>query len=474
MLVIMQISKLVRSKGENSQTFFNFLSTAITSGIAFVTMPIFTRLLGAEQYGLYAIYHSWLTIFTCFIGVNVFSSLGTGHLKYKDRYLKFRGSILLEGTLLGIAACLFFACIYPILRPAFRYSYFMFAALLLHALASFVTGFSNTAWVYEKRAARNMVVSSTLLISTSVLSILLLLNWKYQTPLFYGRVIGLALPHVIIALVIWVVLFREGPSGYNNEYWRYGLHFGMPMVFHLLSHQVLGQSDRLMMQWFSVSNSEIGIYSFFYSFVAILTTILNALNTSWTPFLYDDLAKENYDVLNKKVKNYVQIFTVMCLGFLLLSREVMKLFANSEYWPGAPIVPILVVVVYCTFFYQFAVNYEFFKEKPKFVAMGTVFAAISNIILNAIMIPKWGMYGAAVATLISYAMLAVMHTTIVKTWKLKRYPLSFTPVITGLVIVIVGCAGYYVLSDYIWLRWMLAVIIGSYLIVNVYRRKTIF
>lgn len=470
----MQVSKLLESKGENSQTFFNFLSTVITSGIAFITMPIFTRLLGAEQYGLYSVYHAWLTIFTCFIGFNVFSSLGTGHLKYGSRYLKFRDSVLLEGTLFGGAICLLLACLYPIIKPAFRYSFFMFATLLLHGLASFVTGFSHYAWVYEKRAARNMVVSTLLLISTSVLSIALLLGWKHQAPLFYGRVIGLAIPHLIIAVVIWILLFKEYPSGYNKEYWRYGLHFGMPMVFHLLSHQVLGQSDRLMMQWMSVSNSDIGIYSFFYSFVAILSAVLNALNTSWTPFLYDDLAKENYDVLNKKVKNYVQIFTVMCLGFLLLSREVMKLFANSEYWPGAPLVPILVLVVYCTFFYQFAVNYEFFKEKPKYVAVGTVFAAVLNIILNAIMIPKWSMYGAAIATLISYAMLAILHTIIVKTWRIKRYPLLFTPVIVGLLIVIIGSVAYYVLSDYVWARWMLAVVIGSYLIIAVYRRKSIF
>lgn len=470
----MQIRGLLKSKGENSQTFFNFLSTIISSGIAFITMPIFTRMLGTEQYGLYSIYHAWLNIFICFIGLNVFSSIGTGRLKYQDRYVEFRSSILLEGTIGGVAIGLVLTCLYPLIKPAFGYDIAIFVLLIMNALAHYITAFANTCWVYEKKAAKNMVISSLLLISISAVSIYLLATWTSDKPLFYGRVFGNAIPHVIIAIVVWIWLFLEKPSGYKKEYWMYGLHFGLPMVFHLLSHQVLGQSDRLMMKWFLISNSEIGIYSFFYSFVAILTTILNALNTSWCPFLYDDLARENYDILNKKVIHYVQIFTTMCLGFLLLSHEVMKLFANSEYWSGAPLVPILVMVVYCTFFYQFAVNYEFFNEKPKYVAIGTVSAAVLNIILNAIMIPKLGMYGAAIATLISYAMLAVMHTIIVNTWKLEHYPLSLKPVFIGMLIVGIGCFAYFVLDDLIIVRWLLALTLGANLVISVYKRKTIF
>ena len=470
----MQIKGLLRSKGENSQTFFNFLSTLIHSGIAFITMPIFTRLLGTEQYGLYSIYHAWLTIFICFIGCNVFSSIGTGRLKYKDNYYEFRSSILLEGTALGIVAGLLLICVYPVIKPAFGYSIVIFAILILNALAQFSTSFANTCWVYEKRAALNMIVSTLLLISTSAVSIVLLVKWNSDQPLFYGRVFGNAVPHIILAILVWIWIFKDKPTGYNKEYWIYGLHFGLPMVFHLLSHQVLGQSDRLMMKWFSIPSSEIGIYSFFYSFVAILTMILNALNTSWCPFLYDDLAKENYDVLNKKVGHYVQIFATMCIGFLLVSREVMKIFANSEFWPGAPIVPILVLVVYCTFFYQFAVNYEFFCEKPKYVAIGTVSAAIMNIILNLIMIPKWGMYGAALATLLSYVMLAALHTVIVNVWNMKHYPLSIRPVVIGLMLVILGCIGYYFLADLLVIRWVLAAGIGICLTWSVYKRKTFF
>lgn len=463
------------SKGSNTQTFYNFLSTVMRSGIMFFTMPLFTRLLGAEQYGVYSIYASWLTIFICFMGVNVKAGLGTGFYKFGKDYYKFRSSTLVEGISIsaGFIAILLFA--YPIIGRYFRYSVFVFAILLVEAFAQFVIDFANLSWIYEKRAGSNMLLSISVLVLTSVLSVVLLVLWKGQAEnLYLGRVLGTAIPQIVIAMILGIILFKEAPYGYDRGYWRYSFLFGLPLVFHTLSQQVLGHSDRLMMQWFHIGNDDIGIYSFFFSYVAILTTILNALNNSWCPFLYDDLQKKNYQVLNGKVSNYVQIFTIMTLGFLMVSREVMWVFASSEYWRGADLIPLFVLIVFCSYIYQFAVNYEFFNAKPRIVALGTIMAASSNIALNALMIPRYGMYGAAIATLISYVMLAVMHTIVVKTWDLERYPLTYKPVLIGLGLTFIGCVAFYCLKDLIVIRWGIGVGLGFYLVHEVLKRKTIF
>lgn len=468
-------SNFLKSKGANTQTFYNFLSTMLRSGIMFITMPIFTRILGTEQYGLYSIYASWLTIFVCFMGMNVKSGLGTGLYKFKDDYPKFRSSTLVEGSLISAVIIIVAVLIYPLIKSIFGYPIFIFTILLFEAFAQFILDFANLAWIYEKKAASNMLVSIATLVLTSVLSIALIMMWNGDhDTLYYGRVIGTALPQVAIAIFVWAYIFKQQPYGFNKEYWKYSFLFGVPLVFHMLSQQILGQSDRLMMKWFGTGSGQIGIYSFYYSFVTILTTILNALNNSWCPFLYDDLAKRNYKVLDKKIGNYVQIFTVLCLGFLLVSREVMKIFANEEYWSGVNLIPILVLVTYCTYFYQFGVNYEFFNSRPRVVAIGTVVAAISNIILNSILIPPYGMFGAAIATLISYAILAAMHTIVVKTWKLEKYPLTYKPVVLGLLLVLIGCVVFYVAKDLMVIRWGLGVALGVYLVLSVYKRKTIF
>ncbi|MBP3198975.1 MAG: oligosaccharide flippase family protein [Butyrivibrio sp.] len=464
----------LKNKNENSQVFFNILSTILSSGIAFFTMPLFTRLLGAEQYGLFSVYNSWLLIFTCIMGLNVGAGIGTGYYRFSDNYSKFRNSTLLEGSTISVSMIVILLVLYPLLNKLYPYPFILFLFLLLQSFSQFVINIGSLTWTYEKKASVNLIVSSCTVLLTTGISIVLLLTWNSNEPLYYARVIGAAVPTIIIGLVVWIMLFAISPAGYNAEYWKFSFFFGLPMVFHQLSHQVLAQSDRVMMQMFDINGKEIGVYSFYYSLTAVLTTVLLALNNSWCPFLYDGLKEKDYDKLNRKVCNYVQVFTIIAMVFVMLCREVSMLFANEEYWSGMPLVPILVLVVYLTFIYQFAVNYEFFMAKPKYVAVGTTVAGVLNIILNALLIPRWGMYGAAIATLISYIILAVIHFTVVRLWKYDRYPLSYTPVMMGLAAVIAACIGYKLLDEFMFVRWGISICLSVYLVIQVFKRKTVF
>ena len=465
---------LLKIKNENSQVFFNFLSMALSSGIAFFTMPLFTRLLGAEQYGLFSVYNSWLQIFTCIMGLNVGAGIGTGYYRFSDDYLRFRSSTLAEGTIISLSMIVIMLVLYPVLNRLFPYPFVLFLLLLLQAFFQFVLNIGSLAWIFEKKAFVNLIVSFCTALLTTGASILLLLQWNHTTPLYYARVIGTAVPTIVIGGAVWIMLFSKCPSGYNAEYWKFSFFFGLPMVFHQLSHQVLAQSDRVMMQMFGVNGREIGIYSFYYSLTAVLTTILLALNNAWCPFLYDGLKAGEYDKLNRKVRHYVQVFTVIVIVFLMLCKEVSMLFAGEEYRSGLHLVPILVLVAYCTFIYQFAVNFEFFMAKPKFVAIGSTIAGIWNIILNIVFIPKRGMVGAAIATLISYAVLSIIHYTVVKRWKYSKYPLGYSPVMMGLAAVIIACIGFELLDSLLFVRWGIGICLSIYLVIQVWKRKTVF
>lgn len=461
-------------KTENSQVIYNFIGTVIRSGITFLTMPLFTRLLGSEQFGKYSVYVSWLNILVCFMGLSVYSSLGTGLYRYGSDYPRFRTSVLWEGTLIGLALAALLSVFSGALSAALGFPGFLIVVMSLEAFAQFLLNFADSAWTYEKKAFHNMILSVSVLATTTLLSVALLLLWGQAGELYYARVIGTALPQIATAAVLWVFFRKGGALEYNAEYWKYGLHFGIPIVFHLLSHQVLVQSDRIMMRQFSVPDSEIGIYSFFYTFTSVLSAVLAALNKAWCPVLYDLLDRGDTARLNEKIGHYVRLFSVLTCGFLLLSNEVAELFSSEEYWSGKPLTPILAMVVFCTFVYQFSVNYEFYRRKPQIAAIGTVSAALVNVALNFILIPAYGIYGAAAATLASYLALAAMHTVIVKRWRDERYPLRLSLFLKSTAAVLAGCVFSYFSADQPILRWCLAAFLGILLLADVGKRKSIF
>lgn len=465
--------KLFGKKSVNKITILNIISTFMLQGIAFVTTPIFTRLLGTEQFGMYSLFNSWVLILTCLMGFSVNSSIGTGIYTFKDKYIYFRNSVLLSSTLICLLELILISICIPILTKITGFSGWLIIILGVTTLSHYIVNFAQMAFIYEKKADNNLILSVSISIVSVVVSIFLIYK-ENDNSRYLGRIYGVATTYLVAAIIVWLLLFLKKPVGIKKEYLKYGIAVGFPIVFHSLSQQVLGQSDRVMMQWFGVNADKIGIYSLFYTISSVLVTILGALNNSWCPFYYDDLNEEKWNILNKKCKNYIELFTVLGIGFLFLSREVSYLMADESYWSGMNIIPILTFAVYFTFMYQFPVNFEFFHKKTKIIAIGTVGAGILNIILNAIMIPKWGMYGAAIATAISYLALFFAHYYIVIHMKEHPYHLNIKIFIPGLICMMIGAFLFYVFASYWYVRWGLGIILGCFELYRIYKRKSIF
>ncbi|WP_304580508.1 lipopolysaccharide biosynthesis protein [Dubosiella newyorkensis] len=457
----------------NRVTLLNIISTLLLQGIAFITTPLFTRLLGTTQFGTYSIFNSWVLILTCLMGAGISSSIGTGLYKFKNNYIVFRNSILLSSTLICLLEILIIILLSPFLSRVMGFSSGLVLLVGITAFAHYIVNFAQMAFIYEKKAGSNFILS----VSLSIISVLFSVFLIYQVDSnsrYLGRIYGVASIYLLVAIIVWLLLYLKKPTLVKKEYLIYGITVGFPIVFHSLSQQILGQSDRIMMQMFEIATAEIGIYSMFYTLSSVLSTVLGALNNSWCPFYYDDVSEEKWEILDKKCKNYIELFTVLSVGFLLLSREVSYIMADESYWSGLNIIPILALAVYFTFMYQFPVNFEFFYKKTKIIAIGTVGAGIFNIILNTVMIPMWGMYGAAIATALSYLALFFAHYYIVTHMKDHPYHLKIKAFVPGIIGMGIGSILFYVLSPWWYMRWGLGLGLGCFELFRIYKRKSIF
>ena len=90
------------------------------------------------------------------------------------------------------------------------------------------------------------------------------------------------------------------------------------------------------------------------------------------------------------------------------------------------------------------------------------------------MIPVWGMYGAALATAISYLALFFAHYFIVKHMREHIFHLKITMFIPGLVGMLLGTVLFYVLGPWWYVRWGIGIAIGSFELYRIYKRKAIF
>ena len=460
-------------KSINGTAALNIASTVLLQGVAFLSTPIFTRVLGVSQYGLYSVYNSWVTILACIMGLGTGAVLGTGMYAFKEKYYCFRSSTLLLGTLISLTLIALTMAFAPWVAKTLEYSALMLGLILIAAFSHYVVTFFQNACIYERKAVDNFVVSVLISVSTVGLSLLLITRYPWENK-YLGRVYGGTIPYIIVGVIVWIKIFFKEKTWLRRAYCRFALCVGFPVVFHSLAQNILGQSDRVMMQFAGIASSEIGIYSLFYSITMVLNTILSALNTSWCPFYYEDVDAQAWEKLDVKCKNYIELFTVLTVGFTLLSREGSYLMADESFRGGLNLIPILVFAVYFTFMYQFPVNFEFFHKRTKIIACGTIGAGVLNIALNACMIPAWGMYGAAIATSISYGALFIMHYVIVRRMKEHPYHLHARVFVPGLAAATGACILYFALADKWYIRWGMGCALGIYEIFRIYKRKTIF
>ena len=229
-----------------------------------------------------------------------------------------------------------------------------------------------------------------------------------------------------------------------------------------------------MLQQLLNDNGTVGIYSFIFTFVHILNIIWSALNNTWVPFYYDYVKQNNTEVIERKSKNYMFLYTALCIGFVLLSPEVVKLFSSEDFWSGMELIPIIAFSCYMVFLYSFPVNFEFYHKKTLLIACGTCSAAVVNIILNLLFIPWWGNIGAAATTAISYIMLFLFHQIIAKYVIKKGYHYSFSMFLPGICAMILVSVLFYVTIDLWYIRWPIGMILGVILFWRVYRNKSIF
>ena len=458
----------------NIVAFFNILGPIVLNGISFFTMPIFTRLLGTDNYGMYTIYYTWVNTFTILVSLQVMGTVGVANVRLEeDEKKKYYSSVLtLILITFGISMTIVMVGM-PLLEKYLGLPQIMIILMMVHSLGMAFVNFATIRYTYEKKAHITFAISVSIALLGIILSLLLLqLNYSKET-VYYGRAIGSAIPYIVIGGAFAAIFLFQGRTFYSVKYWKFCLPLCLPMVFHGLSQLILAQADKVMLKNM-MNNSVVGIYSFTFTFAHVMNIIYNAFDNTWVPFYYDDVKAENYEAIHRRSKNYIYVFTALSIGFILLAPDVIKLFAGKDFWTGISLIPVFVLANYMMFLYSFPVNYEFYHKKSIHIAIGTSAAAVINCILNYILIPKMGMAGAAVATLISYVMLWIFHHLVSKYFIGEHYHYTIKEFLPGLCVMIIASLVVFLFEESILIRWILAILVGLALMKHLWKTKSIF
>lgn len=451
---------------------YNVLSTVLVAGVNFLTIPIFTRMLDTDGFGIVNIYVAWVQICTVFVGLKADGSIGSAYANLDEREQdSYQLSVLLMGSLSFV--CILIASIVFLepLSSLLGMSRLLVVAMVLQSFGAFVVALFSMRFIFRKQPKSNFFMSVGVCLATTVLSIILIFCGVFGEEAYMGRVLGLSIPNLLLGIGLLGALLVKAP-GVKLSYWKFCLVLTLPLMFHGLSQLVLAQTGKIAIQQYQ-GNSMAGIYSIAVTVVSLMNAIYSALNNAFVPFMYDDLAgKTSEEIKQKHFRNYFTLFTLGMCAFVFMAPEILKILSTEAYWDAVRLLPPLMFGQYCVFLYSFPVNYEFFKMKTASIAVGTLGAAVLNIGLCVLLVPSIGMDGAAAATAVAYAFLFLFHFCIARFYLGDR---NYSPkwFLGGLILVGVMCLLCYPLDDFPLIRWAVGVVCLALVCLRVLKTRTI-
>lgn len=436
-------------------------------GCVFISLPIFTRLLSLSDFGIYNTYIAYEQLLMAILGLGLYGTIKNAKLDFKNKFNEYLSSAVFLSLLFWGLILLMLNIFYPAYKDFFRYSRLVMNCLLAQSFGAFLLHFYGTKLNVEFSYGVYLFLSGTNIIGNILLSILLILN-VFSNERYLGRILGSALPLILIAIFILVTVFRKGRTLYSKEYWSYAFRLGLPLIPHVVSQSLLAQFDRIMITNMS-GDTWAGIYSCMYTISTVIYIVGQSLENAWTPWVYFMLEQKREDKIRAAGKKYVLVFTLLTIGFMCVSPEIVRFAAGREYWTGTTLLVPLIMGNYFSFLYTLPVGVEYFHKKTGYISIGTISAALLNIFLNYLGISLFGYRAAAYTTAISQLALFAFHWRKSVRLNIKRvyelhYLLKCVLVITGIGTGLLFISKYTVISTVI--RYLIVLIISILLLLK--------
>ena len=419
-------ARVVAARILRASTVYGLANLGIRA-LNFLLLPIYTHFLTPSDYGVMVLAETLAAFLISILSLGFDASLQRLYFRHVDdskALSGYVGSVLKFALLLEIAFLILALTIGPRLQHAlapttavpFRY----IAMALATAVATQFVGYRLVLYQAERRPWGYAILSLLSFGLTASLTIALVVYARRGvTGMLGGKLIAAA-----ICLMIALFLARHAlGSRFHWAYVRETIAVGAPLVPHLLMALGLISADRFILAYYR-DLREVGLYAIAYTLGMVMSLITMSLSQAWAPIYYDLARKgeQGRQVLSKMCAGLIVMLTaVACFG-ALIAQDFVAHFLDHRYAAAGRVVPwIIGAYLAHSLFSMFAL--AIMQARRTTLIMGASFVAfLGNTALNFALIPRWGMYGAAYATMIAYVVEAlVMYLLAQRTFRLNYH-----------------------------------------------------
>lgn len=373
----------------------------LNAAIPFLLLPILTRYLGPTEYGILAVAQALTGLFTPLFGLGIAQALNRQFFESTDFKVNVGVGIAVITILspFTFTVLLAIGTLFPFLVPI---APFWFGITILIAFSAAFHHLVLSQFQIRELPLYYILFTMCVTASEIILAIFLVvylgLDWE-------GRLVsqasvltmGVLLSAVIFKLKNWVSFRRD------YEVAKTLVSYGLPLVPQQIALWTIALSDRFYLAAHHDA-AMVGVYSVASQVSNVIALVFSSIALAWTPQLFRKLQSKDSITPQKQLTLFVIALALGCSVYALLGPIFQTFFAGEEFYAAMDLFVALAVGQFCVGLYRFLVPFTLFGGRTKWLAILTISMAVTNLVLNHFLIPKYGMVGAALATAIAYGL----------------------------------------------------------------------
>ncbi len=191
-----------------------------------------------------------------------------------------------------------------------------------------------------------------------------------------------------------------------------GVYVSLPYILGSLAYKTIEFSDRYLIDFY-LGKKAVGIYAFFANMANVLNIVLFTLVISVLyPVMVESIMKQQKHLFRQTYERFKKeiIYYALATGLLLsVFLPVVLIYIGKTAYVSQIYIFGLLLLANMALNWSFLYHFVIYAHKKDWqIFKATAWAAVVNILLNVILIPDWGIAGAAMATLMSFSVLVVL------------------------------------------------------------------
>lgn len=396
------------------------IAQLLPTATSLLLVPITTRYLTRSDYGIQDLLSQVSMVISALLGWYFSLALGFFYFEAEpEGRHRVVGTTVIGSTMLGVIACLI--C-YPAagLLSSAVFPHLNAAPYLKLVFLMMPPSFAGDALLTWLRVANKPVMYVAACVMRAVTTVVCTIWFvgllkMHVWGVLYSTTASFSLT-VLLLGAYW--LLQERVAFDLGLFWRIA-RYAMPLGLSGLAMFVLHFGDSFILPHFRPYD-DLGIYRLAYKIAMLVSLVYGAFGTYWNAQVFNIMRREDADTVFARLFTYVMlVISYFSVALIAGARPTLHVIAGPAFQGAAALVPVLVIAYYLRSISEFMRSLFLAAGRPGLDAAAAWAGAAVCIGGYAALIPKFGIWGAAYATLIAFGALAVI--SIVWAYRVQPY-----------------------------------------------------